>query len=46
MSLIVVVLIELPFARHLLVATLIVSIASFFDYLYVGIKQSGNEETA
>ena len=46
MSRIAAVLLELNFARPLLMATLVVTVRSFFDYVYVGIRQIGNEDDA
>jgi CDP-diacylglycerol--glycerol-3-phosphate 3-phosphatidyltransferase len=45
MSSIVALLLELRFTYPLLMVTLGISIISFFDYLYVGIRQVGNEDT-
>jgi len=46
MSAIAAVLLELPPAHPLIWATLIISVVSFFDYMYAGIKQIGNEDHA
>jgi cardiolipin synthase (CMP-forming) len=46
MSAIVVVLLEAPFAYPLLIATLVISVISFFDYLHTGIRQIGEEDNA
>ena len=48
MSLIIAVLLELHprFVNGMLYATLIISIISFADYLYAGVKQVGNEDQA
>lgn len=44
LSLIFAVLLQLELAAHLMLPTLIVSIISFFDYLYTGVRQVGNED--
>jgi len=46
MSTVAAVLLELGIARGLIWATLVISIVSFFDYMYVGVKQIGNEDAA
>ncbi len=46
MSSIAAVLLEVSFAYALLMATLGISVVSFFDYLYVGVRQVGNEDVA
>jgi len=45
MATIIAVLLELRFTYELIVATLVIAVISFFDYLYVGIRQIGNEDT-
>ncbi|MBI4557833.1 MAG: CDP-diacylglycerol--glycerol-3-phosphate 3-phosphatidyltransferase [Candidatus Hydrogenedentes bacterium] len=40
------VLLEVWFAHPLLLATLVISIVSFVDYMYAGIKQVGNEDAS
>ena len=45
MATIIAVLLELRFTYEWIVATLVISIISFFDYLYVGIRQIGNEDS-
>ena len=46
MSLIIAVLLEVDFADELLIATLVISAVSYVDYMYVGIRQVGNEDEA
>lgn len=46
MSSIIAVLLEVNFAYPLLMVTLVVSVVSFFDYLYSGVRQVGNEDGA
>jgi len=44
MALVIAVLLRLGFAYHLMIATAVVSVVSFFDYIYAGVKQIGNED--
>lgn len=44
MALICAVLLEVRFARPLLYATVVITIVSFVDYLYQGVRQIGNED--
>ncbi len=46
MSLMIAVLIEASFTRHLLYATVIMSAVSYVDYMQTGIRQIGNEDEA
>ena len=44
MALVISALLGLWFSYHLMLATTLISIVSFFDYLYMGVKQIGNED--
>ena len=44
MSLVIAILIEARFAWELMIATVVISAISYFDYMYTGIKQVGNED--
>jgi len=44
MSLVIAILIEARFAWGLMIATVAISAVSYFDYMYTGIKQVGNED--
>jgi len=44
MSLVIAILIEARFAWGLMIATVVISAISYFDYMYTGIKQVGNED--
>lgn len=44
MASIIGVLLEVRFAYPLLMATVAISVISFFDYLYAGVRQVGNED--
>ena len=46
MTAIVTVLLEWAHARHLLMAMIALTVVSFFDYLYAGVRQIGNEDSA
>lgn len=46
MALVIGALLDVGFAWHLMIATTAVSILSFFDYIYVGVRQIGNEDIA
>ncbi len=46
MTAIIAVLLEFPYAWHILMAMVTISIISFADYLYDGIRRVGNEDAA
>lgn len=39
-------LLDLRFLKELLWATVVITVVSFFDYLYAGVKQVGDEDTS
>jgi CDP-diacylglycerol--glycerol-3-phosphate 3-phosphatidyltransferase len=46
MSAVVTVLLQWNYAYYLLMTMLVITVISFFDYLYVGVRQIGNEDNA
>jgi CDP-diacylglycerol--glycerol-3-phosphate 3-phosphatidyltransferase/cardiolipin synthase len=44
MACIITVLLEVGFLRYVFIATLVMAVVSFFDYLYAGIKQAATED--